>query len=244
MKLSAIFYAIVILAFFMPFFLISCDKSEVASLSGVKLVTGGEVKLEVANVIKSYLGEGNKYENPVIGIQLFAIVAFILAIAALIMALVLPLKMYPLPAYISILGVISLQLLNIEIPQMISSFSNFLDANLKWGSTISLKVQPSFWIANIAFILGGISTLLTGIKKSSESSYIEQPEEYPSSEIQGWEEEYPAEETISEQEEENIPPEEEIPTLIKEENIPPEEENPTLIEEENPAIIEEEPKIN
>ncbi|HNX02932.1 MAG TPA: hypothetical protein PLE33_08285 [Candidatus Cloacimonas sp.] len=243
MKLSAIFYAIVILAFFMPFFLISCDKSEVASLSGVKLVTGGEVKLDLANIFNGSSGEG-KYENPAIGIQLFAIVAFILAIAALIMALVLPLKMYPLPAYISILGVISLQLLNIEIPQMISSFSNFLDANLKWGSTISLKVQPGFWIANIGFILGGISTLLTGIKKSSESSYIEQPEEYPASEIQGWEEEYPAEETISEQEEENIPPEEEIPTLIKEENIPPEEENPTLLEEENPAIIEEEPKIN
>ena len=229
MKLSAIFYGIVILAFFMPFFVVSCDQTEIASLSGVKLVTGGEVKLEVANLLKSHLGEDKKYENSVIGIQLYALVAFILAIAALIMVLVLPQKMYPLPAYISILGVISLQFLNIEIQQLISSYSNYLSANLKWESILTTKVQPGLWLANIAFILGGIYTLVSGIKNSSESTYIEQPEEYASSEIQDWEEEYPAEETISEQEEENLPLE---------------EENPTLIEEENTAIIEEEPKNN
>jgi len=145
------------------------------------------------------------------------------------MVLVLPQKMYPLPAYISILGVISLQFLNIEIQQLISSYSNYLSANLKWESILTTKVQPGLWLANIAFILGGIYTLVSGIKNSSESTYIEQPEEYASSEIQDWEEEYPAEETISEQEEENLPLE---------------EENPTLIEEENTAIIEEEPKNN
>jgi len=237
MKLSAIFYGIVILAFFMPFFVVSCDQTEIASLSGVKLVTGGEVKLEVANLLKSHLGEDKKYENSPIGIQLYALVAFILAIAALIMVLVLPQKMYPLPAYISILGVISLQFLNIEIPQLISSYSNFLGANLQWESILTTKVQPGLWLANIAFILGGIYTLVTGIKNSSESTYIEQPEdipeEYDSSEIQDWEEEYPAEETISEQEEENLPPEEENPTLTEEENLPPKDENLTLMEEEN-----------
>jgi len=75
------------------------------------------------------------------------------------------------------------------------------------------------------------------VKNSSISAPALEPErvdeEFINSEIQSWEEEYPVEETISEQEEENMPPEEEIPTLIEEDNLPPEEENPTLMEKEN-----------
>ena len=237
MKLSAVFYAIVIVAFFMPFFVVSCDQTEVASLSGIKLAGGGEVKLSITEEIKKIEDLGNKYQNPVLTIQPFALIALLIAVVALILVLVLPVQYYLIPAYISITGVLSLQLLNVGILQIIAAYQPLFDPSVDLVKILIIKAQPAFWLANLAFILGGIYTLITGVKNSTISAPALEPErvdeEFINSEIQSWEEEYPVEETISEQEEENMPPEEEIPTLIEEDNLPPEEENPTLMEKEN-----------
>jgi len=224
MKISAIFYAIVILAFFMPFFMVSCDQTEVASLSGVKLVIGGEVKLSIAEEIEKIEDVGKKYQNPVVSIQPFALIALFIAVLALVLVLVLPIQFYLLPAYISIIGVLSLQLLNVGILQIITAYQPLFDPSIDLNSILIIKAQPAFWLANLAFILGGIFTLIAGVKSSSISAPAQEPEEvqeeYITSEIQEWVEEYPSEETFSDSDEENLPAEEENSVLIEEKNTP------------------------
>ncbi|MCB5261381.1 MAG: hypothetical protein LHW64_03265 [Candidatus Cloacimonetes bacterium] len=47
MKISGIFFAIVILAFLMPFMVVKCADTTIVSLSGLKMVTGGKIQSPV-----------------------------------------------------------------------------------------------------------------------------------------------------------------------------------------------------
>jgi hypothetical protein len=183
MKISAIFYAIVILAFLMPFFVVSCDTTELASLKGIKLVTGGEVKITIPEIMQDMQQDENKINNPSMSAQPFAIVAIVLAVAALILVLALPVKMYLLPAIVSILGIISLQLLNANIMSVLSSTKTGLDPSIDLSSIMSIKTQSGFWLANIAFILGGVFTIILGMKNQSKLALSPQAVEEVSASI-------------------------------------------------------------
>ena len=231
MKISAIFYAIVILAFLMPFFVVSCDKTEIASLSGVKLVTGGEVKISMPEILQDMQQEDTKLDNPSMNAQPFAIITLILAVVALILVLALPVKMYLIPAIVSILGIISLQLLNANIMSVLSPSKTGLDPSIDLSSMMSIKAQSGFWLANIAFILGGVFTIILGMKNQSKLTVSPQAGEEisaivtPEENLSDWE---PTEtETFSEADENEIISLEENETIEEEEEKEKEEEEKT-----------------
>ena len=74
------------------------------------------------------------------------------------------------------------------------------------------------------FYFRGYFTLIAGVKSSSISAPAQEPEEvqeeFITSEIQEWVEEYPLEETFSDSDEENLPAEEENPVHKEEKNTP------------------------
>lgn len=225
MKISAIFYAIVILAFLMPFFVVSCDKTELASLKGIKLVTGGEIETSVADFLKGAEKEDAKPENPSIKPQPYAILALVLAVVALVLVLVLPITLYLVPVIVSVLGIASLQFLNASIIKVLLSAKTGLDPSLDLSSIITIKAQTGFWLANVAFIVGGVFVIISGIRNRNKVEYSNVPiTDNPDfrfnvdGTIPNWEN--IGEQTVTEPEPEELKTEEELSTPPEEEEKP------------------------
>lgn len=165
MKISAMFYAVVILAFFMPFFMVSCEKTELLRVNGIQLVIGGESELKMDNVF-SGLGGNNDEESKSqkINRHPMAIMALVIAVLALILALVLPNKLYFVPILLSIGGIVCLHLLKGSMLSLVSK------ADVGMDLTTFLRVSPlyGFWVADFAFIAGAVLALLAGRRKLLE----------------------------------------------------------------------------
>jgi len=169
MKISALFYAVVILAFFMPFFMVSCEKTELLRINGIQLVTGGESELKMDNVF-SGLGGSNEEDSKSqkINRHPMAIIALVIAVIALILCLILPNKLYFVPTLLSIAGIICLHLLKNSMLGLVAK------ADVGMDLTKFLRVSPlyGFWVADFAFIVGAVLALLTGRRKLQEDRAI------------------------------------------------------------------------
>lgn len=169
MKISAILYAIVILAFFMPFFMVSCEKTELLRINGIQLVTGGESELKMDNVFAG-LGSENKEDSKSqkINRHPMAIIVLAIAIITIVLCLVLPNKLYFIPVLLSIAGIICLHLLKNSMLGLVAKADNSMgDA---FDLTKVLRVTPlyGFWVADFAFIVAAVFSLLTGRRKMQE----------------------------------------------------------------------------
>lgn len=186
MKVSSVFYLCVIAAFFLPFFVVSCQQTELISVKGIQLVTGGEAKLAMGDMLSTLAEKASETDptiSPVqkpddqkIDPQPMAIVAFALAIIGLILVLVLPPKLYLVPALISLAGIICLQVLSSGMMGNLSLKNTGLDPSMDISKFISIKAKSGFWIANIAFLLGAVVAVVSGMKASSTQVYRTHPQ--------------------------------------------------------------------
>ncbi len=172
MKISAVLYAIVILAFFMPFFVVSCEKTELVSIKGIQLVTGGEAKIEIAEML-SAMGNKSKDDNQKqkIKAQPMAIAVFALAILTFIIVLVLPRKLYFLPVLLSLAGVLLLQILRGSMLNVLTQTDTGMNLGVDMSKMLSLQAKSGFWLANIALILGGVVCLISGLLNMNRNKY-------------------------------------------------------------------------
>ncbi|GAB1366127.1 hypothetical protein MASR1M36_09980 [Candidatus Cloacimonadaceae bacterium] len=181
MKVSSVFYLCAILAFFLPFFVVSCQQTELISVKGIQLVTGGEAKLAMGDMLSTLAEKASeadpanspvqKPEDQKIDPQPLAIAAFALAIIGLILVLVLPQNLYIIPALLSLAGIICLQVLSSGMMSNLSLKDTGLDPSMDISKFIAIKAKSGFWVANIAFFLGAVVAVFTGLKASTPTVY-------------------------------------------------------------------------
>lgn len=175
MKVSGIFFAIVIIAFLMPFMVVKCGDNKIATVSGFKLVTGGKVDSpqldsmqEMTNKMSGMSAETPEEEAPKDDSKIpfkpnvYAIIALVAAIAGLVSALVLKKGAFIAPLVLAIVGLLSLVLVKGPI-------KNATGANAASGMNlegmITVKAQFGYFLAFIGYLLAGISAVLLGRKE-------------------------------------------------------------------------------
>jgi len=176
MKVSSVLYLIAALAFFMPFFVVSCQQTELIKIDGIKLVTGGEIKLPLNDVLRESIDKDTPpAEDKKIKPQPLAIAAFAIAILAIILVLVLPRSLYLIPALFSLAGIICLQLLKSGMLDAMSLDNSGLSPSIDLAKVLSLKAKFGFWLSNISFFLGGVVVVVAGMLGRSEGFQPTQP---------------------------------------------------------------------
>ena len=168
MKISAILYACVIIAFFMPFFMVSCEKTELMTIDGIQLVIGGESQLKIDNLF-SMKDSTEKPKPQKIKAHPLAMAAIALAAIALIVALLIPRKLYYIPIVLSVGGILCLHLLKNGMVAALAKSDTGLGSALDLTKILRVTPQYGFWMADVAFLGGAVSSLLTGLKLSKES---------------------------------------------------------------------------
>lgn len=177
MKISAVLYAIVIAAFFMPFFVVSCQKTELMKVSGIQLVTGADVKLSMGDM---FSGMGKKADaeeqKQKINAQPMAGAALLIAVIALVLTLVLPRKLFIIPIIFSVAGVVCLQVLKSGMLGALSTADTGLDPSMDLSKILSIQAKLGFWLANVFFVMGGLLCLASRFMGKDESLEIPQTE--------------------------------------------------------------------
>lgn len=169
MKISALLYAIVIISFFMPFFMVSCEKTELMTINGIQLVTGGESKLKMDNPFSGINGDPDKEQEPQkIKAHPYAIVAIAIAILAVLASLVLPKKLYFVPVILSIGGVVFLYLLKSGMVGLISKADSGMGSAFDLTKILKVHSLYGFWVAMAGFLGGAILTLILGLRNNEE----------------------------------------------------------------------------
>lgn len=155
-KIPPAFFVIIIICFFLPFVRITCNNQEVATMTGFKLATGGEIKLKGPQLPDS-LSEGKvegsmefKQEtgqddrNP----EIFAILTLACAVIGLIISILMMKKKSIIPAVIGIVGFVMLLLLKFDMDG---------DMSEEGQGMIILEYMYGYWIAFICFILAALA---------------------------------------------------------------------------------------
>jgi hypothetical protein len=144
-KFSPAFYGVIILLFFLPFVNLSCSGQTIMSLTGLQLITGAEYS--EANMFGQNMFENNNNanmkNNREIESQPLALLAFVMAIAGLIISLGKKKLTYLLCLIISALGAVFLFLLKINIDG---------DAELNGQGIVKLEYQAGYWLSLLVFI--------------------------------------------------------------------------------------------
>lgn len=157
MKLSVIGYAIVLIAFLLPFFVVSCQQTELFTLSGLKLVTGGEADYSLGD----QLSDSTKIAQSMpakksIPSQPLAIAIVVVALLGIILVFVLPRDAFYVPISLSVAGIVCLFLLKGGILKAVAS----TDMGMKEGIDISkvflVKTKIGFWLANLGFLTAAV----------------------------------------------------------------------------------------
>lgn len=169
MKLSVIGYAIVLIAFLLPFFVVSCQQTELFTMSGLKLVTGGEADYSLGDQLSdSTKIAPNMPDKKSIPSQPLAIAIVAIAFLGIILALVLPRNAFYVPVLLSAAGIVCLFLLKGGILKAVAS----TDMGMKEGIDISkvflVKTKIGFWLANLGFLAAALIAFID--KLNSQAS--------------------------------------------------------------------------
>lgn len=182
MKVSGIFFALVIVAFLLPFMVVTCNGQKLGSASGIQLAIGAKASSgmgDVGNKMTESLGDfGNMFgmeeqtPKPTAGENKLkpnipALVALIMAIAGLITALVLDPRKFFVPLGAAIIGIVCMILISITVKSEISGMGMEQQSMV----TLAVKLQFGYYLAFLGFILAGILSV-AGIKNRGVETAI------------------------------------------------------------------------
>lgn len=174
MKISGIFFAIVIIAFLLPFMVVKCGDTKLATFTGFKLVTGGEVKAPAMDNMMKGLGDAFNMDNTTQEAQedeqeakgekvkpnAFAIIALLMAVIGLITALIMSQEKYIIPLVVAIVGFIAMLLIKSGVSGDMSAAGSKEVADM-----IKIKMQFGYFLALLAFIGAAVFAYLAGKNK-------------------------------------------------------------------------------
>lgn len=190
MKISGIFFAIVLLAFLLPFLVVTCQDQKVATISGYKAAFGGNVRTaeledQVNDLNKGLKGlqdlaenlgdtegevtpdeekmENVEQETQKMKASFWGILALLAALAGLITALILDKKSYILPLVAAVIGFLALLFLP-------GSVKNQVLGSAQGMTGIKVSTQFGYWLSLLSFIVAGVLAFLAGRNKPVLSS--------------------------------------------------------------------------
>lgn len=180
MKISGVFFAIVILAFLLPFMVVKCGDTKIVSVTGMKLATGGNLSLDYMNKLgestKALSGladampgtedaaeveeEVEKEDNSKkLKPNVWALIALLMAIGGLISSLLLPKKLYLLPLAMAVVGVITLFMIKMGLKAGMDLSS---DGGSQFADMIKVQAQFGYYLAFLGFLIAGATAFLSG----------------------------------------------------------------------------------
>ncbi|HCY76705.1 MAG TPA: hypothetical protein DHV28_12365 [Ignavibacteriales bacterium] len=168
-KSSPFLFGLILLCFFLPFVNLSCSGQTIMSLTGFQLITGAEVK-QPDMFGQNMMGQNDNMdkENEEVSSQPMALLAFIAALAALLISLMKKKTTALINIVISVLGVIFLFLLKFNI-----------DGDAKLNTTgqgiITLDYQFGYWFSILLFIGGAVLSWLIFNEKLPKENVISEP---------------------------------------------------------------------
>lgn len=177
MKISGIGFAIVLIAFLMPFLVVKCADTKIVSLTGLKIATGGEVRSpvmesmtqaadELSETFETEDTEGaeakekEEAEGSKLKINIFALIGLLAAIGGLIAALVVGRDRFIVPLAIAIVGVIALLLIKVGMQGSMD-----MDDSGEYSAMIKIEYQFGYFLAWLGFIIAGVVAYLAGTGK-------------------------------------------------------------------------------
>jgi hypothetical protein len=171
MKISGVFFCIVVLAFFMPFLLVKCGDNNVMKVNGMKFVTGGNAKLSLGNNMPGdipKIGENPSAPEPEGGPaqneeqkihpKFSAVLAFLAAIIGLLYCFIYKKKSYLIPLALSIIGIIALIFLSSSMKSGLKEASG----SQQYAGLLTTKMLFGYYLALLSFILAGAIAFLMG----------------------------------------------------------------------------------
>lgn len=168
-KISPFLFGLILLCFFLPFVNLSCSGQTIMSLTGFQLITGAEVKQpEMFGQNMMEQNDNMDKKNEEVSSQPMALLAFIAALAALLVSLMKKKTTALINLVISVLGVIFLLLLKFSI-----------DGDAKLNTTgqaiITLDYQFGYWFSILLFIGGAVLSWLIFNEKTPKENVISEP---------------------------------------------------------------------
>lgn len=166
MKISGIGFAIVLLAFLMPFMAVKCANTKLVSLSGLKLATGGKVTLSGMEDLMEAgdfdVEEDEETNEEKLKVNFFALLALLAGIGGLVTALVMGKDKYLIPLVIAGVGIIAMLLIKTGLKGQMD-----LEDAGEYAGVIKIELQFGFILAFLGFIFAGVMAYLAGTKKGS-----------------------------------------------------------------------------
>lgn len=143
-KIRPAIFGIIIICFFLPFLVVSCQGQKIVEITGFQLVTGSEIKQpDMSDKLKS-IGLSQEKKEEKIKPEPFAILAFIFAFIGLGISFLKGQKSFIASFITGLAGAISLLLLKAKLDNEI----------LKQGEGIlQLEYTKGFWLTFLLFLL-------------------------------------------------------------------------------------------
>ncbi|HRY83241.1 MAG TPA: hypothetical protein P5533_01265 [Candidatus Cloacimonadota bacterium] len=186
MKISGVFFCIVIIAFLLPFMVVKCGDTKIASVSGLKLATGGNISLDymdkmaestkaLTDMAKSLPGAEESPEaepakeekSEKLKPNIWALLALLMGIGGLITSLLLPKNSYIIPLILAVGGIIALFLIKSGVK---SGMNLPAEGGAQFADMIKVQAQIGYYLAFLGFIGAGVLAFLTG----RNSPYVSQ----------------------------------------------------------------------
>lgn len=159
-KISPAFFIVIIIGFFLPFIEISCSSNSLGTFSGYTVMTGsaGESLAQTSKDVNS-------------GINLELMIAFLMALAGLVLSFFKNPKTLIGAAVAGLIGFIFLMIFKSNLDSQIQSANQFM-------SIVQIHFKIGFWICVIFYLAAMIvNGLLFFTLKKSPSASAAQPSE-------------------------------------------------------------------
>lgn len=169
-KISPFLFGLILLCFFLPFVNLSCSGQTIMSLTGFQPITGAEIK-EPDMFGQNMMGQNDNMnqKNEEVSSQPMALLAFVAALAALLISLLKKKTTTLINVILSVLGFIFLILLKFNI-------DGDAQLNTAGQGVITLDYQFGYWFSVLLFIGGAVlSWLIFNEKPPKENIITEQP---------------------------------------------------------------------
>lgn len=168
-KISPFLFGLILLCFFLPFVNLSCSGQTIISLTGFQLITGAEVK-QPDTFGQSMMDQNNNIEkrNEEVSSQPMALLAFIAALAALLISLMKKKTTALMNLVISVLGFIFLLLLKFNI-------DGDAQLNTAGQGVITIDYQIGYWFSVLLFIGGAVLSWLIFNEKPVKENVVSEP---------------------------------------------------------------------
>lgn len=162
MRISGVFFAIVIISFFLPFLMVTCNGDELTSATGIQLAIGAKEKSDA----KSDSAEKAKDDTDAKALKpnIPALTALILAILGLSTALTLKRQHFFIPLAIAGIGIICVLLIYNTVEQDVSKMAGELASFI----TLAVKRLYGYYLALGAFGAAVISLSIVAFLKKPE----------------------------------------------------------------------------